>query len=269
MTRLTECELEGLESGIQLYDYELTKRTGFSLVRIACAAAGISESKFSQAAGASKVYVVPITYGKGIIPGFSQSVRGIAQYMGFQAEVTFECDVSGLAEAVGSGARIVFMADDQKFIAVNLTTCAVVDNSYATARGYVTALDALGKGLKGCDVLVIGAGRVGGGAIAALKEIGALVTVFDLNLRRLHLWKNTGVKIEKNLFKVLPQFKYIIDASPEPGFIDIEHLHPHAAIAAPGIPLGLTGNAYEAFKERVIHDPLQLGVAAMLAMAAG
>lgn len=267
MTRLTELELEGLDCGIQLYDYKLMESTGFNLARIACEAAGIPESRLFQAAGAKTVCVVPITYGKGIIPGFSQSVRSIIEYLGFNAKVTYEYDVSGFAEAVSGGAGIVFMADDHKFIAANLATGAVVDNSHATARGYVAALNALAKGLKGCDVLVIGAGRVGGAAIAALMEIGAHVSVFDLDPRRLQRWKHTGVTIERNLFRVLPQFKYIIDASPEPGFIDIDHLHPQSAIAAPGIPLGLTDNAYEAFKGKVIHDPLHLGVAAMLAMA--
>lgn len=38
-------------------------------------------------------------------------------------------------------------------------------------------------------------------------------------------------------------------------------------MAAPGMPLGLTAAAHSAMPEQVIHDPLQIGVAAMLALA--
>lgn len=267
MTRLTKNDLSGLEQMLKRYDIGLANRTGLSLRAIACAAAGIQEDRFLQAAGSNSVYVVPVTAGEGIISGFAQSVGSIIEYLGFPANVSCGQDVSGFAEAVDGGASIVFMADDQKFIAANLATGCVIDNAAATARGYVAALNAMGKGLKGCDVLVIGAGRVGTVAIAFLKQLGANISLFELNPKRLQRWKHTGINIEKNLFKVLPQFKYIIDASPEPEFIDLAHLHPDAAIAAPGIPLGLTGEAYRVFKERVIHDPLQIGVAAMLSMA--
>lgn len=267
MTRLTEKDLAGIDRSIRVYECELVEKTGLTLAGIACAAAGISESMFAEAAGRIKVYAVPVTAGKGLIPGFVESVRSIAGYLGFQAKVTDHNDVSGIAEAVADGAGLAFMADDRTFIAANFATGNVAENSVATARGYVAALNFMVKGLRGADVLVIGAGRVGTRAIDYLRELGANAALFEINPKRLRCWKNTGVKIEKNLFRVLPRYKYIIDASPEPGFIDLEHLHPDVAIAAPGIPLGLTPRAYEACKGRVIHDPLQLGVASMLAMA--
>ncbi|MFZ5643756.1 MAG: 3-methylornithyl-N6-L-lysine dehydrogenase PylD [Bacillota bacterium] len=273
MTGLTKHDLVGLDQAIERYDierydHEIKRKTGASLSQIACFAAGISEEKLVRAADTNKVFIIPVTAGKGIIPGFARSVRSIVEYLGFQAHVTGEQGVSGFAEAVSGGVNIVFMADDARFVAINFSTGNVIDNAEATARGYVSALYVLCKGLRDRDVMVIGAGRVGSGAILHLQELGARVTVFELNSKKLRWWKQSGIKIEKNLFRALPEFEYIIDACPEPDFIDLEHLHPHAAIAAPGVPLGLTAKAYESFRDRVIHDPLQLGVAAMLAMAA-
>ena len=63
------------------------------------------------------------------------------------------------------------------------------------------------------------------------------------------------------------QHRLLFDATPSPGFILERHLAPETLIAAPGIPLGLSPGALRAAGPRVVHDPLQIGTAVMLAEA--
>ena len=44
-------------------------------------------------------------------------------------------------EAYQSGADIVYMADDDRFISINLNKKKMADNEYATALGYTAALE--------------------------------------------------------------------------------------------------------------------------------
>jgi len=67
----------------------------------------------------------------------------------------------------------------------------------------------------------------------------------------------------------LNRYTLYYDASPAPDIIHPEHIKPHTFVAACGIPLGLSDEARTLVEERLIHDPLQLGTAAMLAMAVG
>jgi pyrrolysine biosynthesis protein PylD len=64
-------------------------------------------------------------------------------------------------------------------------------------------------------------------------------------------------------------YSLFYDASPAQGIILPEHIKPHTIVAACGIPLGLSDEARSFIGDRLIHDPLQLGTAAMLAMAVG
>ena len=101
------------------------------------------------------VAVVPITAGKGIIECFAQAVQSIVSYTGFTSFVTHDYDVAGLAEGINRGAKIIFLADDNCFIAINLSSGLVVDNAEATGRGYVAALECLAGELRARRVLVI------------------------------------------------------------------------------------------------------------------
>ena len=49
--------------------------------------------------------------------------------------------------------------------------------------------------------------------------------------------------------------------------IEAKHIQPTTAIAAPGVPLGLSPEAQTRIESRLIHDPLQIGVATMMAFA--
>lgn len=268
MTRLLQSDVESIAEELVHYDSELVERTGLTLRQIACSAAGISEEQFSEAARSLPVAVIPVTVGQGTIPYFVQAVQGIVRHLGFQASITAGTDVVGLAEGVSRGGRIFFLADDQKFVALNICSGVMADNNEATARGFVAALSALAGGLEGKDVLVLGAGPVGMAAIDFLKKIGGGVSVFDIDEARASaLRKDSDLKVEPELSSALKRHRYIFDATPQGEFLDLGDLHPDAALALPGMPLGLTPRAYVRYQKQVVHDPLQIGVAAMLAMA--
>lgn len=266
MTRLTEKDIDGLGQQIDYYELELLKKTGMTLAEIASFAAGISLGDFNEAAKSYRVSVIPITAGEGVIGGFSESVKNIIEKLGFTVSVTKSTDVSGLFEAISEGNEIIFMADDDRFIAFNLCNKKIADNGAATGRGYVAALYGMAKGLTDCEVLVLGYGPVGSHAADFLVELGAKVAVYDCDISIIEQIKNNKIKAELDLHKALPNYSYLVDATPGDAFISFNDLDSEVIIAAPGIPLGLDSKAYEEYKERMIHDPLQIGVAAMLAL---
>ena len=90
--------------------------------------------------------------------------------------MTAQPDVRGMQAAVaGGGGRVLFLADDHRFIALNLARRCCVDDDPATADGYVTALEAAAGGLYGRDVLLLGLGPVGRAAARRLVQRGAPV----------------------------------------------------------------------------------------------
>lgn len=268
MTRLVENDIAGLERELDVYEEELLKKTGLNLSEVACAGGNITIHDLRKAAQSYRVAVVPITSGEGVIGGFTQFVASIIRKMGFQATVTEETDVAGFYEGVCQENEIIFMADDKKFIALNLRTKKVIDNGYGTGRGFGAALAGMADGLAGREVLVIGFGPVGSSAAEYLLESGAKVAVYDQNELRMKETKK-DMKQEPNLKQALKIYDFLIDATPEGEFISPEDLTDQAMIAAPGIPLGLNAQAFEKYRDRVIHDPLQIGVATMLALAVG
>ena len=156
-----------------------------------------------------------------------------------------------------------------RFVAVNLSSGKIADNAEATAQGYVSALDAMAKGLAQRRILVIGgAGRVGWNAALFLRKRGAKVSLFDPDQNRMEtLAKGHEITIERNIEDALSRYTLLFDASPAVDIIKSKHITSETLIAAPGIPLGLTEEAYSVVKERLIHDVLEIGVATMLAKA--
>jgi len=266
MTRLKQEDLVDVGVKMADYDFALAAKTGLTLKQIACRASGIEENNFSKRAEDSLIAVIPISAGGGVIDGFAQSVCSILRYLGAETFISEETDVSGIAESIVKGAQILFMADEKRFIAYNRQNGNVIDNAEATGRGYAAALDAMALGLSDKEVLVIGAGNVGKYALEYLKQISAKIAVFDIDHEKT---KDLGedIHIELNFIETLFKYRYILEATPQKDTLTLELLHPETLIAAPGMPLGLTHDAYEVFKNKVIHDPLQIGVATMLAMA--
>lgn len=269
MTRLSSESIIKIGEQLPAYDAELVGKTGCTLLEIACRAAGVEKHQVLSELYSLRVAVVPVTSGKGIIPGFAEAVKAITEYLGARAQVTENYDVAGLAEAVEQGASVVFLADDHRFIAIELERKRVVDNALATGYAYAAALGCLVGDLSGRTVLLLGAGRVGRSAIQALQRMGAEVVVFDPDPKRREAVRNCyGVITAEDLNVALGQYRLIFDASPAADIIQPFHIKEDTVIVAPGVPLGLTAEAYQLARDRVVHDPLQLGVAAMLVMSA-
>lgn len=268
MTRLRSSDLSDLGAGLAFYEKELRKKTGRTLRQIACRATGIGEERIARPIQETTVGVVPVTAGEGAISGFAEAVRDIIRHLGFRVFVPESSDVAGLAAAIEEGSDVVFMADDDRFVAANLPTRHIVDNAEATGRGYGAALEGLTGGMSDRRVLVIGAGRVGWAAARILKEMGAQIGAFDRETDRAgRLAREVGGVVEGDLERALHVYSILVDACPATGIIEPRHIKPSTMVAAPGIPLGLTDEARASVRDRLIHDPLQIGVATMMISA--
>jgi pyrrolysine biosynthesis protein PylD len=269
MTRLREEDIHSIAGSLKDYDASLVRKTGHTLKQIAMRAASISEEEMGSALVSCTIAVFPITWGQGVLKGFAETVGNILSHLGANVLQTTQTDLGGLAEAVEKRATLLFCADDDRFVALNLPLKKVVDNAEATAKGYVEALELMAGGLDGRKVLVIGgAGHLGWKAVTLLEEKGAKVSAFDINQGKLGSFaKSHPIVVERNIEESLRQYSILFDASPAADIIRAEHIRPETLVAAPGIPLGLTKEAYDLVKDRLIHDPLQIGIATMLAEA--
>ena len=272
MTRLTQNDIKDIPGMLKAYDDTLVTMTGFDLGGIACRACGLAQSKFMDTASHIRVGIVPVTWGQGIIPGFSKTVQKIIAHLGFTISVTRESDVAGLSEAAERGSDVIMLSDDNNFRAIHLKTGISVDNSEATGKVFAVGLDLMAKGLKDKKALVVGCGPVGRQAGLALLQLGAKLSVMDADIEKArsmaHALKRElrqDISVEHDLGQALLQHSCILDASPAKGIIDTQHVAGGTLISAPGVPLGLTREAQKAVPGRLLHDTLQLGVAAMIA----
>ncbi len=263
MTRLRKKDVSLIGGELDAYDTDLMQKAGLTLKGIASRSAGIDEKTFSSRPAAA----VPITCGRGRIGGFSEAVDAILVHLGAPVIRVSGEDVSGFVEAIGKGAEIIFAADDSRFAAIDLPRRKVVDNAGATARGYVTALESMCNGLTSRKVLVIGAaGQVGREAVHALALRGARISACDPDIERLSSLKSeVPMEIFDDLEEALKQHCVFFDASTAAGIIRTRHVNNETVIAAPGIPLGVSFGAARKAEGRLLHDPLQIGVATMLA----
>ena len=211
-----------------------------------------------------KVAVVRITEGDGIIGCFAETVAAVIRSMGATVFIPGASDVAGIYEAAARGAEILFMADDDRFIAMNIRTGRVAENDSATARGYVSALSAAAGGLSGRSVLQLGFGRLGKMALERLLSEGAYVRLYDSDREKTASMRKEKTEILSEL--PLPLSGLVFDATNEGGYIGVNDISGDILIASPGIPLSLDDAAFRAYQGSVIHDPLQTGVAVMLAM---
>jgi pyrrolysine biosynthesis protein PylD len=268
MTRLVKSDVQLISREMAGYDDELRSKTGMTLLQVAARAAGMPEALLAERAATALTAVVPITAGEGLIEYFTQAVCGIACHLGCRGYITGMSDVAGFAEALDAGADLLFMADDRQFVAYNRRSGALIDNGAATGRGFVAALEGMAGGLRDKPVLVLGAGPVGRAALRMLREIGAVAAVFDIDLQKAEqAAEESGAVVEGDLKQALGRYRYIVEATPQGAFIDCGDYPFGTMISLPGMPLGLTAAAYAELQPRTVHDPLQIGVAAMLAMA--
>lgn len=271
MTRLKSADVEHLSDELADYHRTLERSLGLSLGELACRAAGVSMQAVRHT-GKIRVAAVPITSGEGVITHFSQSLAAIAQSLGFAAEATGHSDVAGMAEAYQRRFDIVLASDDDLFCAINLRSGKVIDNSKATARGFVHGLAALAGGLEGKPVLVLGCGPVGRAGIEAIVELGGRVSVYDPDPQRcrevLQAHANAGIQVMGDMEEGLATHALILEATPVANTLQRALLTAETCVAAPGVPCGATEAAAAFLGGRLLWDPLQIGVATMLMAAA-
>ena len=270
MTRLRTSDIEHIVGSLAAYDRELLRKTGRTLRGVACHAAGADEDSTAEMLGQMQAKVIPVTTGEGLIRGFSETVAAIVSHIGMKTTVTEQTDMAGLTEAIGTGAHVLFLADDDDFLALNLGTRRVCHNSEATAAGFVAALDLMAGGMSGRKALVLGCGAVGSAAAVEVINRGGLVSLFDTDSERstgaaaeLRGASEREVHVCENLSTALAEHELLIEATDSAGVVGVEAMSCEIWIAAPGIPLGLTEDAATNAVDRMIHDPLQIGVATM------
>jgi pyrrolysine biosynthesis protein PylD len=273
LTRLVSSDLADIPEQLPAYERQLRSRIGCGLLGLAALAVSREERELEERLKGTSVAVVPMDSGLGVIEGFAAALKAIAAHLGFPAIVTRGSDVGGLAEAYARDAGILLAADDRDFVAVNLRTRRVADNNTSTARGFAVALDRLCGGVGGRTVLVLGCGPVGRQALRALAGRGAELAAHDPKPERAQAAAaelgaaGNPVRVEQDLERALRAHELIFDATPAPAFIVERHIGPRTFISAPGVPLGLDPGALAAIGPRLVHDPLQIGVAVMLAEA--
>ena len=258
MTRLTSDDIEDVWDGARL-DTRLEAATGRTVRELAMEAAGLPGgmdlSSFS-------VVSVPITSGLGEIGGFAQSLDAIARHLGMRSHVSNVPDVSGFAAAVESGADIVLMADDDRFVAYNTVTGTVADNARCTALGYSYALRDAAGGLAGKEVLVMGAGFVGSEAVRILRHMVSVTDIDAEKARRLAVYE--GVGWIEDVREAVSTHRLILNATP--GTIPGQDMMQGAIVSSPGVPYSFDDEAGRRAKA-IIHDPLEIGAAVMLTVA--
>ena len=137
-------------------------------------------------------------------------------------------------------------------------------------------LDTAGLGLmagnlKDQKVLVLGFGPVGQNARKALLKTGCRVSVYDVDPGAYEMLSAASsratdgkVQFMSDLEEALLSHELIVDATPAADLILAQHIKPNTIVSAPGMPLGLDRGARTAIGDRLLHDPLQIGVATML-----
>ena len=275
MTRLTKADVINISAELGTYDKELLKKTGCTLLGIACKAVRVDEIGVANAMGSLTTCVVPMDCGQGTIEGFCDAVKQIVQHLGCKAFITCHPDVYGIAEAFEKKCDIIFLADDYRFVAITRNGGRVVDNTLSSAKGFVAGLSLMMGGLADRRVLVIGCGRVGRYAAFSLIEEGAKVAACDIKSRRVmelaaeadNLY-HAKIQVEDRLEEISAKYDGLFDATPAAEIIEPQHVNNHTCVSAPGVPHGVCFRALEIIGERFLHDSLQIGVATMLVEAA-
>ncbi len=272
MTRLTTRDICDIGSRLEIYNQALRAKTGRGLLGIACHAYARDEKKIQALISDFTIHVVPITSGLGIISDFSQTVAAILRFLGFDALVSEKSDTSGVAQVFERKACSLMMADDHRFVGINVKTGQVADNSRATGRVFAAALDLMARGIKGQTVLVQGCGPVGESAAKTLLSLGAGVALYDIHVPTARLLrekllkgsgKNKGQSILVEDKKNVSSHRFILDATPCGQSIPDNVIGEDLMVAAPGVPLGISKIGCLGLKNRLVHDKLELGVAAM------
>jgi pyrrolysine biosynthesis protein PylD len=271
MTRLRTEDIEYIPQALKAYDRQLLNKTGHTLKGIACHAIGVTDDELEGIVTSCKVCVIPLTCGQGVINRFSATVSGIISHLDFYSFAARHSDVAGIVEAFEKESDIILLADDDRFVAINVHTKYVSDNIEMTAKGFVAGLDLIAGGLKNKDALVIGCGQLGRHTAKTLVAMSAFVSVCDINTQLASSLQKEimdeleiGIQIDNDWRSTPGKYQHIIDATPSADFIDASMIAHDTYVAVPGVPCGLSSEARKIISNRYLHDPLQIGVACMV-----
>lgn len=265
MTRLKTEWVEPMLLSMDKYNIELKRKTNMNLCDIFREKSSFTDKEVELLQSSIKVGVVPITQGEGIIRCFSESIAAIIQSMNFDAEVMRHTDVDGIYEGYRKNCDVLFMADDDRYVAVNTRKHKISDNNYATAYGYIEVLEALmlkeGVSMKESiqPILIIGYGTVGREAASILDVQKIEYCVFDKNTK---VQESSGHPMQKD--KKISDYKYILDFTNEGEWLSKEMLLSDTCYASPGVPCSLTEDAKMFLHDRAVYDNLEIGTAVML-----
>lgn len=268
MTRLTVEDLEKGPNDLNVYDQILKTNTHLGLLALALKTIPMTLEEFrSKVQFLTRVSVIPTTIGQGFLPGFAQKVAELGCFLNFPCKVTRSHDIAGWGEAVRSGSEMILCADDENFLAINLVSRRVVNNATATGEIYAAALAAAAEGIAERPAGVLGLGPVGQAATGWLRSHGVQVIVYDRNQKKqaAFLSGREDIRVANRIDDVLGQTNLILDATNAAKIIRVKELQNSLILAAPGFPLGI--DDVNSDRVRLIHDPLQLGVAAMMVQA--
>ncbi len=267
MTRLVESDVRGLTAELEAVERRLVRLTGLGFVGVAARACGVDESEARAALDHTRAVAVPITSGEGVISGFTECVRAILAFLGCEARVTAAANINGFYEALDGGDTLAIAADDDRLLAFNLARGGWAENDRGTADAYAAALDAGSGGVAGKPVLVMGYGRVGPLAASRLAGLGATVLVAEPDAARRAAAEAAGFETVALTADGLARCRLVFDATPVPDIVPASWVTPDSVVAAPGMPCGVTTEAAALLGERLVHEPLALGVAAMAVRA--
>jgi 3-methylornithyl-N6-L-lysine dehydrogenase len=273
MTRLITEWIKDLENTAFGWNEQLISMTGCGYNKLAASVSGLSEEQQAEAFSEYKVAVVPITSGLGEIESFPQSVAAITSAMGFNSFVTSATDVDGIWEAKRLGADVLFMADDNRYIALNMRNGRIGDNNEATGKGYAQLLlefaeaECAGRRLpESGNTAVLGFGIIGRTMTAYLMEKGIVPAVYDKDPGRREDVLSMGAEWIDDAAE-LRKYSYILDGTSEGGWLSSEMLADDVLIAAPGIPFSLDDKSSRKLEGRYLHDMLEIGTAVMMGLA--
>jgi pyrrolysine biosynthesis protein PylD len=242
MTRLRTEDIEHIAQTLKAYDQELLNKTGNTLKEIACHALGVPADELKDIVTSCRVCVIPLTWGQGMINRFCATVSSIVSHLGFRSFVAQDPDVAGIAQAFAKKSDIIVLADDHRFVAINVRTKYVSDNIEMTAKGFVAGLDLMAGGLKGKETLVIGCGELGRHTAKTLVAMGGRVSVCDINPQlALSLQKeimeepNTPVQVDNDWCSTPGKYQHMIDATPCADFIDASMITRGTCVAVPDL----------------------------------
>jgi pyrrolysine biosynthesis protein PylD len=287
MTRLTEDDVRDLSSRLTAFQRDLVAVSGLALHKLAqrtvdvdraltaatewiapTVAFGDLPATAAVPFEGARVAAVPVSSGEGLIPGFCECVAAILRHLGCNAHVTSQSDVRGLQEAADGGDEVVFIADDFRFVALDIRSGRCADDDPATADGYVTALAAAAGGLAGRPVLLLGLGPVGRAAGRRLAALGADLFAVDPDAAAVVRAADEGlVFTQLELADGLARCDLVFDATPAADIVTAADLQPGTIAAVPGVPSAFDAGARKALDVRHIHEPLAVGVAVMAARA--